>query len=69
MKLSILKSGEFYKAEPWWYNFRKSIDPKAWPGEELSKTYNAKISTVPGEPAHIVFETDEDALAFLLKWG
>jgi hypothetical protein len=54
---------------PFWFNFRKSIDPRAWPNDELKRMHNANlVIPIPsGEDPYIEFENESDATFFLLR--
>ena len=71
MKLYITDPESFYD-KPFWFKFRKSIDPTAWPDNELKRMYNARLviprPTVNDDP-YIEFENESDAVFFLLRYS
>ena len=72
MKLYIITSDK--RAHTWWHNFRRSLDGNAWPVVELEKLYKAKFVPFTNDginyiSPHIIFETDAEATAFLLRWA
>lgn len=71
MKLYIFDhtSGRFGDEHRWWFNFRKSNDPKAWPNEVLKKEYNAELIITGDDSTHVLFKNDSDATLFLLRFS
>lgn len=70
MKLYIFDrtNGRIGDEKNWWFNFRKSNDPMAWPNEVLQKDYNAELVINSDEDTHILFKNESDATLFLLRF-
>lgn len=67
MKLSVFT--ENMKEQKWWFNFRKSNDPNAWPHEVLKEKYNASLVKDNNGLLYIEFKSKEDMTYFKLKFS
>jgi hypothetical protein len=64
------ESGEPYEQHSWWDNFLKHVQD-GWDSTDLIKKelvkYNARW--ISGLNHHLEFDTEEDAVMFLMRWS